>query len=100
MATAPSFQIDRTVMDRIAGLDERDLLMLIDYATDQLSDDLSDCIAPGLSQAFDAIEEGRSYQHVYPAGLPAMTRNHWTAWRAYRDQRLGKLLSLSARRAA
>lgn len=94
MATAPTFQTDRpaTVMDRIAGLDERELLMLIDYATDQLSDDLSDCIAPGLSQAFDAIEEGRSYQHTYPAGYPATTVNHWKAWRVYRDQRLAKLM--------
>ncbi|SCY69649.1 hypothetical protein SAMN05660666_02526 [Novosphingobium aromaticivorans] len=76
-------------LDRIAGLDDRDLLMLIDRALDHLSEDLADSIAPGLAQAFDAIEEGRSYQHVYPAGLPL---RDWSAWNAHRDQRLAKLM--------
>lgn len=87
------------VLTQIDTLDDRELLMLADYIADKLSEDLADCVAPGIAQAFDAIEEGRSYQHTYPAGLPAIgMRDRWAAWNAYRDNRLSFLLG--ARRAA
>lgn len=81
------------LLHQIDRLDDRELLMLADYIADKLSEDLSDCIVPGISQAFDAIEEGRSYQHVYPAGLPVKTLDHWSKWNAYRDQRLAFVLN-------
>lgn len=78
------------VLTQIDTLDDRELLMLADYIADKLSEDLADCIAPGIAQAFDAIEEGRSYQHTYPAGV--FRPSGWAAWRAYRDNRLSFLL--------
>ena len=81
------------VLTQIDRLDDRELAMLVDYITDKMSEDLADCIVHGLSQAFDAIEDGRSYQHTYPAGLPAIgMRDRWAAWNAYRDNRLSFLL--------
>jgi len=81
-----------TILTQIDRLDDRELLMLADYIADKLSEDLAECIAPGIAQAFDAIEEGRIYLHTYPAGLPAIgMRDRWAAWNAYRDNRLAFL---------
>lgn len=80
-------------LDLFKTLDERTVLMLIDHLADQLDDDMGDAIRGGLKEAFDALEEGRSYQHCYPAGYPAMTRDHWKRWDDYRDGRLSKLFA-------
>jgi len=82
-----------TGLDLFKTLDERTVLMLIDHLADQLDDDMADAIRGGLKEAFDALEEGRSYRHTYPAGYPAITRDHWKRWDAYRDGRLSKLFA-------
>jgi len=79
------------MIDRIATLDDREKLMLIDMIADSLSSDLADDF-PSLSGMFDAVEENRSYVSVYPGPFHNNV-NNWKEWRDYRDARLAKLLS-------
>jgi len=80
-----------TILSRLSTLDDRDLLMLIDYLADHLSDDAHDAM-PSLAAPFEQVEDERSYLNTYPGGYPVRTPAMWAAWSAYRDARLSRLL--------
>jgi len=80
-----------TILSRMATLDDRDLLMLIDYLADHLSDDPHE-VFPSLAAPFEQVEDERSYTNTYPSGYPVSTPKMWAEWTAYRDGRLGRLL--------
>ena len=72
-------------LDRIAGMNDRQLMMLVDYAMDHMSEDVAEQLS-GIRQAFEVIEEGRSYQFDYPQVL-----GDWKAWNAARDAHLARV---------
>ena len=71
-------------LERIAGMNDRQLMMLIDYAIDHMSEDVAEQLS-GVRQAFEVIEEGRSYPLIYPQIL-----GDWKAWNAARDAILAR----------
>jgi len=83
--------MNETILSRLSTLDDRDLLMLIDYLADQLSSDPHDAM-PSLVSSFEQVEDERSYNNTYPGGYPVRTPKMWAEWTAYRDARLGRLL--------
>lgn len=83
--------MNETILSRLSTLDDRDLLMLIDYLSDQLSSDPHDAM-PSLAAPFEQVEDERSYNNTYPGGYPIRTAKMWAEWTAYRDGRLGRLL--------
>lgn len=72
------------ILDRITNMNDRQLLMLIDYAMDQMSEDVSEQLS-GLRQAFEVVEEGRSYPIDYP-----QVAGDWKAWNAARNANLAR----------
>jgi len=83
--------MNETILSRLSTLDDRDMLMLIDYLADQLSDDPHE-VFPSLERPFEQVEDERSYTNTYPSGYPVSTPAMWAAWSEYRDARLGRLL--------
>jgi len=84
-----------TILSRLSTLDDRDLLMLIDYLADHLSDDPHE-VFPSLAEPFMQVDDKRSYLNIYPGGYPVRTAKMWAFWTAYRDARLGRLLGGAA----
>jgi len=80
-----------TILSRLSTLDDRDLLMLIDYLADQLSDDPHE-VFPSLERPFEQVEDERGHLDTYPGGYPVRTPKMWAEWSAYRDARLAKVL--------
>ena len=71
-------------LDRITNMNDRQLMMLVDYAMDQMSEDVAEQLS-GVRQAFEVIEEGRSYLTIYPQVL-----GDWKAWNAERNAILAR----------
>ena len=71
-------------LDRITNMNDRQLMMLVDYAMDQMSEDVAEQLS-GVRQAFEVIEDGRSYPLIYPQVL-----GDWKAWNAARDAILAR----------
>lgn len=80
-------------LDQFAGLDDRDILLLISYLTDKLSDDVHDAM-PSLADAFECVEDARSYPHPFPHdAMPRALRiAAMDAFRADRDRRLVRVI--------
>lgn len=68
----------------LAKLDDRTKLLLIDFLTDSLSDELAEEIHDGLAVAFERDEEARNpaFTLAYPV---KRDRAAWQAFRASRD---------------
>ena len=71
-------------LDRITNMNDRQLMMLVDYAMDQMSEDVAEQLS-GVRQAFEVIEEGRSYPLIYPQVL-----GDWKSWNAERNAILAR----------
>lgn len=74
----------------LAGMNDREKLMLIDMIADSLSNDLGCELHDGLTVAFEVAEQGfnGTWTPLYPAGVSSL--NAWADWRKGRDAVLAR----------